>query len=192
MMSFGQRSKRGSVLAIATVLGACSSTPNLNPGGLLSGGRDLEAEQRSLAEFAPIEVCPEIQVRDGTQTMTISERARGSEPGAVRFQATLTKFARECKTTAGVTTVRVGVAGRLLAGLTGATGTVDLPVRVALVRNGSELVSSELLKIPATINPGEAQVLWSRIVDNLSIPSSQAQARYVIYVGFDEGEGQRG
>lgn len=187
MMSFGQRFVRGLALGVAASLAACSSTPNLNPGALVSGGRDLEAEQRSLAEFAPIEVCPEVQVREGTQTLTIYERGRQGDMTAVRFQGTLTKFARDCRTAAGATSIRVGLAGRLLSGVTGATGSVDLPIRVALVKNGDELVSSELIKVPATISPGEAQVLWTRIVEGITIPSSQAQARYIIYVGFDEG-----
>lgn len=178
---------RAGAVASAAVVAACSSVPNLDPGALVSGGRDLEAEQRSLEEFAPIEVCPEVQVRDDTQTLLLYERGRDGDPTAVRFQATIKKFARDCKTTLGSTAIRVGLAGRLLSGRSGATGTVDLPVRVALVKNGSELVTSQLVRIPVTINPGEGSVLWTRIVDGISIPSAQAEARYVIYVGFDEG-----
>ncbi|WP_181699278.1 hypothetical protein [Chthonobacter albigriseus] len=187
MISSGLGVVRSGAVLLAMVLSACSSVPNLNPAALVTGGRDLEAEQRSLQEFAPIEVCPEVQVRDDTQVMHVYERGRQGDPSATRFQATITKFARDCRTAMGSTSIRVGLAGRLLSGRTAATGTVELPIRIALVKNGNEVVSSQLIRVPATINPGEASVLWTRIVDGITIASAEANARYVIFVGFDEG-----
>lgn len=191
MMSSSMRWVRGAAVAMAGTLAACSSMAekDLSPGAILSGGRDAAAEQQALAEFAPVAVCPEVQVRDGTQMMVIYEKGKQGDPNAIRFQGTIQRFARECQTDrlTGITSIKVGVAGRLLSGRSGATGTVSLPLRVALLRNGDELVYSKLHPVSATINTGESAFSWTQVVQDIQIPREIAQSRFVIYVGFDEG-----
>lgn len=189
MSRFGMRGARAALVALVAILPACSSVGDMdfNPGALVSGGRDIEAEQRTQAEFAPVAVCPEIQVRDGTQLLRIHERGRQGDLTAVRFQATVQKFARECRTdpATGITTVRVGIAGRMLSGPSGATGAVNLPLRVVLVKNGSEVLHSQLYPTTAEVPAGQASVLWTKVVEDVTIPAP-VDGRYIIYIGFDE------
>lgn len=174
-------------VAVLSGLSACSSmnASDFNPTSML---RDPVKEQESLDKYAAVTVCPEIQVRDGTQLLRIFEKGRDGDLGAIRFQGTIQKFARECRTdrATGVTTVKVGVAGRLLSGPSGATGGHTLPLRVVLVKNGDEVLYSQMNPVDAVIAPGGAAVTWTRIVDGITIPPGP-EARYVIYVGFDEG-----
>ncbi|WP_181705895.1 hypothetical protein [Chthonobacter rhizosphaerae] len=186
MMTIGVLSRGAALAAVVSVLAGCSTVGDMSPGAVMSGGRDLAKEQESAELFRPVEVCPQVQVRDGTQVMPVYERGKQDDPSALRFQATVSKFSRDCRTSEVGTAVRVGVAGRLLAGPSGATGQVNLPVRVVLVRNGDEVLYSELHVIPAEIAPGTAATNWSKIVENVVVPPDAGQSRYVIYVGFDE------
>ena len=189
MSLYGMRGARAALVALVAVLPACSSMgdTDMSPGAILSGGRDLEAERRTVEQFAVVTVCPEIQVRDGTQMLRIFERGRQDDMSAIRFQATVQKFARECRTdpATGVTSIKVGVAGRMLSGPSGATGTVNLPLRIVLVKNGDEVLYSQLHPTAAEIPAGQASVLWTQVVDGITIPQ-QPEGRYVIYIGFDE------
>ena len=183
---------RGRVILAAAGLSACSSgsMPDLSPGALVSGGRDPAAEQAALEEFAPVTACPEVQVRDGTQLMVFYEKGKQGDMSAIRFQGTVQKFSRECRTdrATGTTTIRVGVAGRLLSGPNGATGTATLPLRVVVVKNGDELLYSKLHPVEATITEGQPGLTWTKIVEDIAITREQAAGRLVIYVGFDEGD----
>lgn len=178
----------GMVVAAGAGLAACSSGPSLDPGTLMTGGRDPAAEQAALARYAPVAVCPPVQVRDGTQLLRVYEAGKQGDMSAIRFQGTIQKFARECHTdpATGITTVKVGVAGRLLSGRSGATGSASLPMRVVLVKDGDTVLYSQLHKVDTGIAAGESAVTWTKIVDDISIPPAPG-TNYVIYVGFDEG-----
>jgi hypothetical protein len=163
-----------------------------NPGALVSGGRDLEAEQETVRRFAAVQVCPEIQIREGTQAMRLYERGKQGDPAGLTFQGTIGRFARECRVAPdGGTVINVGVAGRLISGPTGATGSVDLPLRVVLVKNGSEVIYSQVHPVSSALAPGQASVAWTQVVNGLTVPYEDVPSRYLIYVGFDETEPAR-
>ena len=54
----------------------------------------------------------------------------------LRYQATISKMARECSVDGGVITARIGIQGRVIAGPAGAPPTVQVPLRVAVVQGG--------------------------------------------------------
>jgi hypothetical protein len=64
--------------------------------------------------------------------------APGKQPvgNDLRYQATISKIARECSVTAGQITARIGIQGRVIAGPAGAPPSVQVPVRVAVVQAG--------------------------------------------------------
>ena len=64
--------------------------------------------------------------------------APGKQPvgNDLRFQATITKMARECSVNGGVITARIGIQGRVIAGPAGAPSSVQVPIRVAVVQGG--------------------------------------------------------
>lgn len=181
----------GIAIVLALGLAGCSTVgvDDLNPGALVSGGRDVEKEQEALRRYAVVEVCPEVQVRDGTQMLRRYERGKDGDASALTFQGTIGRYARECRPdpAGGGTVIKVGMAGRLISGPTGATGTVDLPLRVVLVKNGSEVAYSQLHSVSATIQPGTASVGWTQVVDGIVVPPQTVPAQYLIYIGFDEG-----
>lgn len=189
MMSVGFSGKILSALALAMALSACSSDNGFSPRTLVSGGPDPKTEQETLEKFATVAVCPDVQVRDGTQMMAVFEKGKEGDYGAIRFQGTIRKYARECRTDAsGTTTIKVGVAGRLLAGPKGATGATVLPVRVVLVRDGDEVLYSKLYPVNVTIAPGTAAADWDLVAPDVVVTGDKSQGNFVIYVGFDESK----
>jgi hypothetical protein len=181
-----------SALALSLLaLAACQSIggSDMNPAAVVTGGKDDVAMQESMRKFAATTVCPEVQVQDGTQLYRLFEPGKQDDLSGVRFQATLLKFARECRTDpmTGTTTIKVGMQGRLLAGPSAATGTVDLPLRVVLLKDGDQVIYSELHKTAATINQGDSAADWVKVVDGLTVTAAESAGRFVIYVGFDEG-----
>ena len=189
MMSVGFSGKILSALALAATLSACSSDSGFSPRSLVSGGPDPKTAQETLERFAVVAVCPEVQVRDGTQMLAVFEKGKDGDYGAIRFQGTIRKFARECRTDAsGTTTIKVGVAGRLLAGPKGATGAAALPVRVVMVRNGDEVLYSKLFPVNVNIAPGTAAADWDLVAPDLVVTGDKSQGNFIIYVGFDESK----
>jgi hypothetical protein len=192
MIKAVRRGINGAGFALALALVGCSSPGGMggmsvSPGSLLAGGRDIAAEEETARRFAVIEVCPEVQVRQGTELLRQFERGRAEDPSALTWQADVRRFSRECsRASDGGTIVRVGVAGRMISGPGGFSGTATLPVRVALLKDGGELLYSQMHPVSASIAPGTGSVGWSQVVDGISIPPQSGGSSFVIYVGFDE------
>ncbi|ODN71398.1 hypothetical protein [Methylobrevis pamukkalensis] len=164
-------------------LAACSGAKNYIPGAPTP---EEEAELRQ--KFAATAVCPQVGVRDGTQVYTLHARGMEADPAGVRYQANINKTARECRTDAsGATTIKVGLAGRLIVGPKGDAGTVNLPLRVAVVRNGNEVLFSQIFPVAAGVSGGAGNSLWTKVVDGIVVPAEKTSGNIEIMVGFDEG-----
>lgn len=136
--------------------------------------------------------CPEVAVRSGAATLMIGSAAKGAESGVMdlKYQGTITRTARECHLNAGVMTIKVGVEGRIITGPAGGPGTVDVPLRVAVVQEGVEpkAIVSTLAHIPVTIAGEADRVSFSHVESGISFPMPVPAGlldAYVIYVGFD-------
>ena len=79
--------------------------------------------------------------------------------------------------------------GRVLLGPAGDTGQLEVPVRLALVEEGMQpkAVWTKLYRIPVTVPPGQTNVSFVHIEEDMTVPKPSAAAldNYVIYVGFD-------
>lgn len=174
------------VLALPLLAGCGASEgigSDLMPSKLLSGTL-TGPQEMDPAVYAATPVCPEALVRDGTEFMPIFEPGKQNDFDKVRFQAAVQRVARDCENAiGGGIKVRVGVAGRVLAGKSAATGTVTVPVRIA-VTAGDRVLYSKLTTTQVTVQAPDYSALFSVVDDSitLSIPESQAAT---IYVGLD-------
>lgn len=134
--------------------------------------------------------CPDVEIRDGTETLRTFRAGAGEAPEALVWQATLSKLARECRTLgpednfAGL--YKVGAVGRILLGPSGVPGSYQVPVRVALAR-GKDVLESRLTQVSIVIPPNETQANFTIVIDNLKIGRSPADnlSDIQIFVGFD-------
>src|SRR5947207_14518996 len=138
--------------------------------------------------------CPSVDVRSGASTLAVS--APGAEATAtnLRYQASIAQTARECVALGATMTIKVGVQGRVILGPTGAPGQLDVPLRLALVREGVEpkTIWTKLYRVAVTVAPGQTNVPFVQVEEDLTFPMpkvSELEA-YVVYVGFDPA-GQR-
>src|SRR4029079_706257 len=99
--------------------------------------------------------CPEVTVRPGAGTLLLGSKSSVGEIGAMdlRYQGTLVRFARECIPKAGIMTMKIGIEGRIITGPAGGPGTVEVPLRLAVVQEGADpkTVVSKLARIPVTV-----------------------------------------
>jgi hypothetical protein len=133
--------------------------------------------------------CPSVTVRSGAATLAVN--TPGVEPSAtnLRFQASVSQTARECAVNAGNMTMRVGIQGRVILGPAGTSGKVEVPMRLALVREGVEprTIWTKLYRVPVTVPPGESNVPFVQVEEGMSfpVPGREDLEAYVVYVGFD-------
>jgi hypothetical protein len=133
--------------------------------------------------------CPAVAIRPGASTYTVGNTP--GQPGSgtdVRYQATITRTARDCTVNAGQVTVRLGIQGRVIAGPLGAPPSVDVPLRVAVVQDG--VTPKTIFTKAYTTNvsmPADGSVLFSLVAEDIvyPVPGGAAGDAYVFYIGFD-------
>jgi hypothetical protein len=137
--------------------------------------------------------CPDVTVRPGTATLMVNTpMPAGAELTAMdlRYQGTLVRFSRECGVRPGFMTMKVGVHGRVITGPAGGPGTVDVPVRIAVVQEGPEpkTVVSKLARLSVNVTGDPAFADFTHIDEDVTFPlprNAPDIANYVVYVGFD-------
>src|SRR6185312_9496615 len=133
--------KRSVLLGLALLLSGCGSTNLLNSSALdlfSTSTKATTADAGTGAESNTDIECPGIEVRTGAATLMIGSKPGQGEPSALdlRYQATIVRTARECHVNAGVMTMKVGIEGRVITGPAGGPGSLDVPIRIAVVQEG--------------------------------------------------------
>jgi hypothetical protein len=136
--------------------------------------------------------CPGVAVRNGASTLIIGSKPGETEPAAldVRYQGSIVRTARECHVVLGTMTMKVGIEGRMITGPTGVPGTVDVPLRVAVVQEGvnPKTIYSSLSRVQVSVANAVDSVPFTLVVSDISYPLPVPLAlidNYVVYVGFD-------
>jgi hypothetical protein len=131
--------------------------------------------------------CPTVTVRTGASAWMVT--AGGSGPTNVRYQGSIGQIARECAVLGETMTMRVGVEGRILVGPKGGPGSVNVPLRIALVQEGPKPrpLWSKFYSVPVSVPAGASQAIFSQVEDDVTfpLPANKNLDSYVVYVGFD-------
>ncbi|MDN4988318.1 hypothetical protein QY049_34700 [Bradyrhizobium sp. WYCCWR 13022] len=132
--------------------------------------------------------CPQVTVRAGASTYGVGATGKPAVGNDVRFQASITKMARECARNGGEITARIGIQGRVIAGPAGAPPTVEVPLRVAVVQGGvgEKVIASKAYRTTVAMSDN-GSVPFTFVAEDLSypVPSAAVADSYVFYVGFD-------
>ncbi len=133
--------------------------------------------------------CPGVEQRQGAATMAVNSPAAENTALNLRYQASFTQTARECILRGSNLTIKVGVQGRVVVGPAGGPGSINIPLRYALVREGTEpkTLWTKLFVIPVTIPENQFNVPWLHIEEEMTVPRPPGDEieAYVVYVGFD-------
>jgi hypothetical protein len=134
--------------------------------------------------------CPGVDYRQGAATYNITD-SKSAESAALnlKYLASFVKTARECDVRGDSVTIRVGVQGRVVVGPAGSPGTVTIPLRYALVKEGIDpnVVWTKFYSFNVSITSANLNVPFTHIEEDMTvqIPPSEELAAYVVYIGFD-------
>jgi hypothetical protein len=132
--------------------------------------------------------CPDVKVRAGASTYAVAAPGKQAAGSDMRYQATITRTARDCNLSAGQITARVGIQGRVIVGPAGAPATVEIPLRVAVVQGGVSEKTITTTVVRTTVSMGEGlSVPFSVVAEDIVYPAVSADINdsYIFYIGFD-------
>ena len=186
-------------LAVAGVLSGCGggsmfgassdSSPSIGD----RFGQLFGSKSQAVGEAPPAAVdnelsCPPVSIRAGASTYAVA--APGKQPigNDLRYQATITRTARDCTLNGGQITARIGIQGRVIAGPAGNPPTVEVPIRVAVVQAGvqEKTIATKVYRTTVSMAEGSS-VPFSVVAEDLvyPVPPGAAADSYVFYIGFD-------
>ncbi len=158
----------------------------------------LPAQERSLAlaanDLAPrapqagsAGECPRISVWKNSGQLTVYEIGRVGDNMAIKHRGEITKTARECEIAPGQVTVKFGVAGRVLLGPLGHSGSIRLPVLVHVTDRKSEKILTD--KVDVVVNMADGKPFGNfSTVRSISFPTEPGVPanQYRVFVTFDK------
>ena len=132
--------------------------------------------------------CPPVSIRAGASTYAVGAPGKQAVGNDLRFQATITKTARECDYNSGQITARIGIQGRVIAGPSGAPSSVQVPLRVAVVQGGvsEKVIATKAYQTTVTMTETGSEP-FTLVAEDLVYPAPTGAVgdTYVFYVGFD-------
>ena len=132
--------------------------------------------------------CPPVAIRAGASTYAVAAPGKQAIGNDLRFQATITKTARECSINGGEITARIGIQGRVIAGPAGAPPSVQVPLRVAVVQGGVSEKTIATKAFQTTVNMTESgSEPFTLVAEDLIYPAPAGAVAdsYIFYIGFD-------
>jgi hypothetical protein len=138
----------------------------------------------------PAEIdCPPVAIRAGASTYAVAAPGKQAVGNDVRFQATITKTARECVQSGAEITAHIGIQGRIIVGPAGAPGSIEIPVRVAVVQGGvgEKVIATKAYRTTVTMTNDEGSEPFTLVADDMvyPVPSVNDADKYIFYIGFD-------
>jgi hypothetical protein len=132
--------------------------------------------------------CPVVKIRAGASTYAVATPGKQPVGNDLRYQATITRTARNCTRSSGQIIARIGIQGRVIAGPAGTPATVEIPLRVAVVQAGvhENVMATKVYRTTVSMTE-ESSVPFSLVGEDLaySMPPGATSDSYVFYIGFD-------
>jgi hypothetical protein len=151
------------------------------------------SKSQAVGEAAPRAVdneltCPPVSIRAGASTFAVGAPGKEAVGNDLRYQASITRTARDCTQAGGQVTARIGILGRVIAGPAGKPATVEIPIRVAVVQGGVQEKTIATKVYRTTVTMGDSgSIPFSLVAEDMVYPVPQGAAgdSYIFYIGFD-------
>jgi hypothetical protein len=155
---------------------------------LFGGGKSEEPGVTVAPEAETDLSCPPVSIRAGASTYAVGLPGKPAVGNDLRFQATISRTARDCTIEGGQITARIGIQGRVIAGPAGNPPTVEVPIRVAVVQGGitERTIATKVFR--TTVSMTEASsVPFSLVAEDVvyPVPPGATGDSYIFYIGFD-------
>ena len=173
-----------------SMFGASSDSSSSSIGSRFSElfGSKSQAVGETPPPTAPDELsCPPVSIRAGASTYAVAAPGKQPVGNDVRYQATITRTARDCTLSGGQITARIGILGRVIAGPAGTPATVEIPLRVAVVQGGVQEKTIATKVYKTTVSMDTDSVPFSLVAEDLvyPVPPGDTGDNYIFYIGFD-------
>jgi hypothetical protein len=132
--------------------------------------------------------CPPVSIRAGASTYAVAAPGKQAVGNDLRYQATITRTARDCTRNGDQITARIGIQGRVIAGPAGNPPTVEIPLRVAVVQGGVQEKTIATKVYRTTVSMSEAgSDPFSLVAEDVvyPVPTGATGDSYIFYIGFD-------
>lgn len=155
---------------------------------LFGGKSDAQEPPIVPGQPAPEVNCPTVGIRAGASTFAVAVPGKEAIGNDVKYQASITKTARECIKNGDEITAHIGIQGRVIVGPAGAPANVEIPMRVAVVEGGigEKMIATKAYR--TNVDVGEQDnVPFTLVIDDLVYPAPPAKIadNYIFYIGFD-------
>ncbi len=191
--------------AVSMTLGATSFAPSAAAQSLtdrfknlFGGGSDNKSDQQNLPASGgpptdPTEglTCPPVNIRAGASTYAVAAPGKQPVGNDVKFQASITRTARECNLEGNQIIAKIGIEGRVIAGAAGAPATVEIPMRVAVVQGGvnEKVIATKAYRTTVQMTE-DGSVPFTLVAEDMVYPvpvpgPGVNPDAYVFYIGFD-------
>ena len=147
-----------------------------------------QEETQKAGEYSGDLTCPDVKIRPGASTYAVAAPGKQPVGNDLRFQASISKTARECSLNGGIITARIGIQGRVIAGPSGAPPTVQVPLRVAVVQGGigEKVIATKVYQTTVNMTENGSEP-FTLVAEDMTYPAPSAAANdsYIFYIGFD-------
>jgi hypothetical protein len=157
-------------------------------GGVLGfggGANEKKPEEGKVLASELLAYCPKVIVKE--QEGAINRYAKGGEGDAAKlaWQAAISESTRSCNRQTGMLAMNVAVAGRVVTGPAGASGSITVPIKVSVVRGDGEVLYSKIHNHPIALSGNQAQQFLFND-PNVVVPIPEDKTLQV-FAGFDAG-----
>lgn len=163
-------------------------------GGLFSPAapkdpQQIAAEEGKILASELLAYCPGVTLRDGTAFFNSYAKGGQDDPSKLMYQSAITDTTRSCTRADGQMTIKVGVAGKVVTGPAGGPGTVNMPIRIVVVRGGEVLYTQLHKNVVQVTDPSTAtQFVFTDPSVVIPVPTARDVQ---IFAGFDEGPAKK-
>jgi hypothetical protein len=151
------------------------------------------SKSQAVGESAPAPVdnelgCPPVSIRAGASTFAVAAPGKQAVGNDLRYQATITRTARDCTRNGDQIVARIGILGRVISGPAGNPPTVEIPLRVAVVQGGvnEKTIATKVYRTTVTMDES-GNVPFNLVAEDMTypVPPGAAGDSYIFYIGFD-------
>ncbi|HEX7566278.1 MAG TPA: hypothetical protein VF396_23960 [Bradyrhizobium sp.] len=133
-------------------------------------------------------LCPPVRIRPGASTFAVGLPGKQASGADLRYQATISRTARDCTQTGDQITARIGIQGRVISGPAGSPATVEVPIRVAVVEGGVQerTIATKVYRTTVSMSAAGNEP-FSLVAEDIvyPVPSAATVDSYIFYIGFD-------
>lgn len=167
-----------------------SSSPSIGDRfGQLFGSKSQAVGEVAPPQQADEPTCPQVAIRFGASTLAVGLPGKPASGTDLRYQASIIRTARDCTLVAGQIKARIGIQGRLIVGPAGAPPSVDVPMRIAVVKEGisPKVIFTKAVRTTVDIPTDASYADFSIVVEDViyPVPPGDDGDSYVFYIGFD-------